>query len=227
MMRAKLGGDLVRPAVTRFATSFLTLASMHRHKQGLRSLFVSDDWHCNKLAASEEGKSAERIVLSIPFWNHLENCLKASQPILIALRIADGDETPAVPEVMAAMNTARMTIKESLKDKPQVLNEVLGYFDKRWETQMEQKLYGAALFLNPAKFFPIRENDRREATRLRSLFNDVLWKMVPDDDEQSIISKQADDYERSEGEAFSKALAIKDRNRKNPGKLFLFLFLLK
>lgn len=32
MMRAKLGGDLVRPAVTRFATSFLTLASMHRHK---------------------------------------------------------------------------------------------------------------------------------------------------------------------------------------------------
>lgn len=41
---------------------------------------------------------------------------------------------------------------------------------------------------------------------------------MPDDDEQSIISKQADDYERSEGEAFSKAIAIKDRNRKNPSK---------
>ena len=59
--------------------------------------------------------------------------MKASQSILIALRIADGDETPAVLEIMAAMDTTKKTIKESLKDKPQVLNDVLGYFDKRWE----------------------------------------------------------------------------------------------
>jgi hypothetical protein len=38
--------------------------------------------------------------------------------------------------------------------------------------------------------------------------------MMPNDDEQSIISKQADDYEKSEGEAFSRPLAIKDRDRK-------------
>ncbi|XP_042029544.1 uncharacterized protein LOC121776435 [Salvia splendens] len=40
--------------------------------------------------------------------------------------------------------------------------------------------------------------------------------MVPNDDEQCIISKQADDYEKSQGEAFSRPLAIKDRARKNP-----------
>lgn len=83
---------------------------------------------------------------------------------------------------------------------------------------MEQKLYGAALFLNPAKFFVLREENRREASRLRSMFNDVLWKMVTDDDEQGKISKQADDYERAEGDAFSKALALRDRDRKNPSK---------
>jgi hypothetical protein len=32
------------------------------------------------------------------------------------------------------------------------------------------------------------------------------------------LSKQADDYEKSEGEAFSRPLAVKDRDRKNPGK---------
>ncbi|CAD6264128.1 unnamed protein product [Miscanthus lutarioriparius] len=32
LMREKIGGDLVRPAVTRFATSYLTLASMHKNK---------------------------------------------------------------------------------------------------------------------------------------------------------------------------------------------------
>jgi hypothetical protein len=43
-------------------------------------------------------------------------------------------------------------------------------------------------------------------------------KMVSDDDEQSKISKQVDDYERSEGECFSKPGAIRDRDRKNPSK---------
>ncbi|WVZ78409.1 hypothetical protein U9M48_026122, partial [Paspalum notatum var. saurae] len=198
LMREKIGGDLVRAAVTRFATSFLTLASMHRHRQGLRSLFVSDEWHQNSLSKSPEGQLAENTVLSMAFWTRVENCIRASQPLLVALRIADGDETPAAPEIMAAMDVAKSTIKESLKGKPQLLNQVLSCYDKRWDTQMEQKLYGAALFLNPAKFFAIREDDKRRASRLRSMFNDVLWKMVIDEEEQKEISKQADDYERSE-----------------------------
>jgi hypothetical protein len=43
LMRQKIGGDLVRPVVTRFATSFLTLGRMHRHKQGLKNIVVSDE----------------------------------------------------------------------------------------------------------------------------------------------------------------------------------------
>jgi hypothetical protein len=35
--------------------------------------------------------------------------------------------------------------------------------------QMEQQLYGAALYLNPGKFFAIREKDRRQAGKLRTL----------------------------------------------------------
>jgi hypothetical protein len=35
LMRQKIGEELVRPAVTRFATSYLTLASMYKHKNGL------------------------------------------------------------------------------------------------------------------------------------------------------------------------------------------------
>ena len=224
-MRDKIGGDLVRPAVTRFATSFLTLASMHRHRNGLRALFVSEEWNKNSLASSSEGKQVVNIVLSMPFWNTMENCLRASQPLLIALRIADGDETPAAPEIMAAMDVAKNTIKESLKEKPSLLKEVLECYDKRWETQMEQKLYGAALFLNPGKYFDIREKDKRQAARLRSMFNDVFWKMVSDDDEQTQISKQADDYERSEGDCFSKPLAIRDRSKKNPSKFCVTIWL--
>jgi hypothetical protein len=112
----------------------------------------------------------------MPFWEKVENCLRASQPLLIALRIADGDETPAAPEIMAAMDVGKATIKESLKDKPRLQTDVLSCFEKRWENQMEQKLYGAALYLNPSKFFALRDKDRRQAARLRSMFNDVMWK---------------------------------------------------
>jgi hypothetical protein len=110
----------------------------------------------------------------------VENCLRASQPLLIALRIADGDETPAAPEIMATMDVVKATIKESLKDKPRLQADVLSCFKRRWENQMEQKLYGAALFLNPSKFFALRGKDRRQAARLRS-----MWKMINDDDEQT------------------------------------------
>jgi hypothetical protein len=36
---------------------------------------------------------------------------------------------------------------------------------------------GQHCFLNSNKFFEIRENNRRLATRLCSIFNDVLYKM--------------------------------------------------
>lgn len=45
--------------------------------------------HC--LDFSQEGRQVENIVLSMSFWNKLEWCLRASQPLLVALRIADGD----------------------------------------------------------------------------------------------------------------------------------------
>jgi hypothetical protein len=64
-------------------------------------------------------------------------CLRASQPLLVALRITYGDETPTTPKIMAAMDVAKTTIKESLKDKPSLLNEVLKYYDIQWENQME------------------------------------------------------------------------------------------
>ena len=148
--------------------------------------------------------------------------MRASQPLLVALRIADGDETPAAPEIMVAMEVAKTTIKDSLKARTDLLKEVMKRYDNRWENQMQQKLYGAALFLNPSKFFALREKDKRKAARLRIMFNEILYKIVADDSEQSKISRQADDYEQSEGEGFSMSLAIRDRDKKNPSKFWIF-----
>jgi hypothetical protein len=100
-------------------------------------LFVSYEWNGSKFSLLQEGVQAENIMLSVSFWQTLENYLWASQPLLIALRIADSDETPATLEIMAAMEKAKATIQESLKEKPRLLVEVISCFGKRWETQME------------------------------------------------------------------------------------------
>ena len=62
MMRQFTGQrELLRPAKTRFATSFLTLASLHRSKDNLRKMFVSDDWGNSRWARESKGKKSKRL----------------------------------------------------------------------------------------------------------------------------------------------------------------------
>jgi hypothetical protein len=70
------------------------------------------------------------------------------------LRIANWDKTPSSPEIMAAMDVAKSTIKEALKERKNVCP--------------------AALYFNPGKFLDIRDKDRRQAPRLRSMVKDVV-----------------------------------------------------
>jgi len=81
--------------------------------------------------------------------------------------------------------------------------------------------------LNPSKYFAIREKDRRQATRLRIMFNEVMWKMVSDDWGQNKISKQANDYERAEGNLLKARSNKRERERereRNPSKFCINVF---
>jgi hypothetical protein len=113
-MREKTGGmDLVRPGATWFATCFLTLKSLHKHRDALRGLFVSEVWNQNKLAKTEAVKNVSDIALAKVFWSTVEDCLRASAPLLIVLRAVDVDERPAMPEVATLMIFAKEKIKAS------------------------------------------------------------------------------------------------------------------
>jgi hypothetical protein len=197
-MRARTtnGADLVRAGATRFATNFLNLASMHKHKQALKELFVSDVWHNNKkLSTSPVGQKIQEDVRSISFWNSVETCMKVSLPLLRVLRIVDGDERPAMPNVMAAMDLAKEKIKAAIDDKPTLVKKVIKIVEDRWESQTGVKLYGAALFLNPSRFFDLKAKpeNARYCQKLRHMFNEVLMHMEPNDDKASLISRLADD----------------------------------
>nr|XP_045083750.1 uncharacterized protein LOC109738638 [Aegilops tauschii subsp. strangulata] len=134
-MRKATGGDLVRPAATRFATAILTLRSLVKNKAALRSLFTSDEWVGNKLAKTQVGLNVQEIILSTEWWSAIEDCLRASTPLLRVLRVADGDEKPAMPEIKALMIYAkeRLNLGFPQQNKQPLLKKILAIVDKRWE----------------------------------------------------------------------------------------------
>jgi hypothetical protein len=138
---------------------------------------------CKKLAKTTAGLNVQDIVLSAEWWHAAEDCIRVTSPLLRVLRIADGDELPAMPEISALMTAAKDKIRQAFpqQNKQGLLKMVMTIIDKRWETQMDHPLYGAALFLNPGKYFSIKESGDDELVgELKSCFNDVLVKMVAD-----------------------------------------------
>ncbi|CAD6213230.1 unnamed protein product [Miscanthus lutarioriparius] len=210
---------IARAKPTRFATSFLTLKSLHKHIDALKALFVSEEWLGNKLAKTAAGQEVHNIVLSMEFWNSVEDCLRASAPLLIVLRVVDGDERPAMPEVTALMNHAKEKIKLSFatENKKTLLKNIIKITEKRWVTQMDHPLYGAVLYLNPGRLHSlIQANDDATVGQLRGRFLDVLGRMVEDEEIRSKIDAQSLDYEGLRGDAFSNKLAKQNLQNLNP-----------
>jgi hypothetical protein len=212
------GKDPVAPATTRHSTTFLTLERMYKHRDVIKCLFTNEDWSMSKVSRTETGKSVREIVLNTTFWNGVEDCTKASEPLLVLLRMVYDADKPSMPEVFAGLDLAKKKIRDSFASNQGILKKLMDIVEQHWADQMKQKLYGAALFLNPNKFFDVKEKDLAYASSLREMFNDVIEKMIADDDD--LIAKvrdQADQYERAENSFGKKLLTLQDK-KKNPSK---------
>uniref|UniRef100_J3N7D6 DUF659 domain-containing protein n=1 Tax=Oryza brachyantha TaxID=4533 RepID=J3N7D6_ORYBR len=209
-MREKTGGnDLVRSTATRFAASFLTLKSMYKHKDILMFLFVFEAWVGNKLSRIKARQDVHDIALSMEFWNPIEECLRASAPLLIVLRVVDGDEKPIMLDVVTLMTHAKDKIKASfnVQSRNRLVKNIMDIIERRWMTQMDHPLLGAALYLNPGKFFKLVKEDDATIRHLRGSFLDVLGKTVEDEEVRDKINAQSINYECQIGDAFSTKMA--------------------
>ena len=83
---------------------------------------------------------------------------------------------------------------------------------------MDHPLYGAALFFNPGKYFSIKESGDDELVgELRSCFNDVLARMVPDANIRDKIDAAAVQYEARRG-PFANVMVHDNMTKRNPRK---------
>ncbi|KAG5528703.1 hypothetical protein RHGRI_029392 [Rhododendron griersonianum] len=145
--------DIVRPGVTRFATSFLTLQSLMEKKQELRAMFSSNAWGESKWAKSPKGKAAYATVMSQAFWNGVTLCLKVFGLSVMVLRLVDGDQKPSMGYVYGELTKAKEEIKAAYKQVETNYRPILDVIDGKAKGRLDSALHLTAYFLNPFYFF--------------------------------------------------------------------------
>jgi len=140
--------ELVRHAVTRFATSYLSLQRLHQEKGNLRKMFTSNEWSNNKLSKKAKGREATKIVLMLSFWNRVVFTLKVMAPLVHVLRLVDGERKAAIGYIYEAMEKAKEIIMKSFNNDESKYNDVFTIIDNRWSSQLHCPLHVASHFLN-------------------------------------------------------------------------------
>ena len=143
----------MRPGVTRFATSFLTLQSLVEKKEKLRSMVTSDAWGECKHSKSAKGKAAYFTVLSMSFWNGVTQCLKVFAPLVQVLRLVDGDRKPSMGFLYGELKQAKEEIKVAYKNVEANYRPILDIIDVKAKDRLDRPLHLAAYLLNPYYFF--------------------------------------------------------------------------
>ncbi|XP_045809898.1 uncharacterized protein LOC123904258 [Trifolium pratense] len=141
------GKELIRPAITRFATQFLQLESIVKEKQGLKAMFDSDEYKNSKYGKDKSGGAAyeaKKIVMSKEFWNKATEILKVFEPIVQVLKLVDGDVKPTMGFLYEAIDRAKQAIEKNCRYHA-YYNSII---DSRW-VFMHSDLHAAGYFLNP------------------------------------------------------------------------------
>jgi hypothetical protein len=117
MRRFTNNRELVHPAITRFATSFISLQSLLACMWEVKRMFLSDEWHGLSFSRKPEGEAICRLVsYQESFWAGVEEVCAISEPLVKVLRLVDGDK-PTMGYLYEAMDRAKEAICAYYDDK--------------------------------------------------------------------------------------------------------------
>ncbi|XP_052176679.1 uncharacterized protein LOC127790982 [Diospyros lotus] len=108
--------DLITPAVTRFATAYLTLGCLSELKGALMTMFISNSWKSSRFVSQQDGRRVQQTVLDSRFWKNMIHCLKAALPLVKVLRLVDSDEKPTMGFIYVEMDRAKEKIKANFNN---------------------------------------------------------------------------------------------------------------
>jgi len=178
LMRKHIGGrDIIRPAITRFATHFLTLQSMLSQHRNLQKMFSSDEWNQSNWSHKLEGKDLKKKVNEETFWRKAAEIVKLAEPLVKVLRLVDGERL-AMGFIYEAMDQAKEQIKRAYKDKVAKYGPIWAIIDERWNNQLHRPIHAAGYFLNPRYHYKAKATGalKRE---VRDGLIDCIDHMIP------------------------------------------------
>ncbi|KAL0923847.1 hypothetical protein M5K25_004626 [Dendrobium thyrsiflorum] len=177
LMRKFSKKEIIRPATTRFATSYLTLQSILDVRQPLEAMFTSTQWLNSAWGKKPEGKEVRRHILNNKFWATVTYAILSTRPLVQVLRLVDAEKKPAMGFIYNAMDEAKELIAHNLGGEEASYREIWDIIDARWEVQLHRHLHAAAYYLNPQFQYSERKSSNPEVKL--GLYH-CMERLIPD-----------------------------------------------
>ncbi|XP_057958978.1 uncharacterized protein LOC131151669 isoform X2 [Malania oleifera] len=213
LMKKEFTGELelLRPAITRHASSFATLENLLEHRISLKRMFQSNKWLLSRFSKSDEGREVEKIVLNATFWKKMHYVRKSVDPIMQVLQKVNSDEKLSMASIYNDMYRAKLAIRSIHNDDARKYGPFCSVIDIHWNSLLHHPLYMAAYFLNPS--FRYRP-DFIAPEVIRGL-NECIVRLEPDNARRVSASMQISDFNSAKAD-FGTELAISTRTELDP-----------
>ncbi|XP_062197328.1 uncharacterized protein LOC133900228 [Phragmites australis] len=168
MMKAAIGGELVRWNATRFGTNYLFLDSFLRRKDRFMQWMASSELQQSRYISSDIGRYAHSCLSSLPWWDNLKMVVDSVQPLYAFLRFADQDKVPTLSEVLLRYTIVKHEYESLYKNDRDSLDKYMAIVDRRMNDLANGTYMNAAAALNPRTHYaygtgPTLFEDLREA----------------------------------------------------------------
>ncbi|XP_054813463.1 uncharacterized protein LOC129314118 [Prosopis cineraria] len=197
-LRKRLGWkEIVRPGITKFATTFITLYSIYMHKHDLQALVTDKHFVDHKLSKTQAEVIVSAIILDNGFWGDCLEIVKVVSPLIKLLRIVDSDEKPSLFYVYEGMQRAKIEIKATFNNKKDYYKPYTSIIQARWDKHFKINFYVAAYLLNPTFLYDENFIHKR---RLMDEMLDVFESNESEEIDYIVMMKQLSLYRDQEEE---------------------------
>ncbi|GAV79934.1 LOW QUALITY PROTEIN: hypothetical protein CFOL_v3_23396, partial [Cephalotus follicularis] len=203
--------NLLRSAKTRFATSFITLSSLHQQRDNLKKVFAPWQLRSSKWEKDQLGKKETQVVLMSSFWNGIVYALKVTDLLFVHF-VWLMVRNPAMGYIFEAMDRAKAAIATSFQGKVDKYEEIYEIINIRWACQLHGLLHAAGNFLNPEYYC---DDCTIEQQRGDVFHEQCIQRLATNIEKQDKITKELTVYKTDEG-LCGMPVAIRHRKTKAP-----------
>lgn len=212
---------LIKPSKFKSAMPYLTLENMLLNGHKIRKMFVSPRWCYSRWSSTVEAKRVGNLVLSQSFWKGASMTVKATIPLVNALRLIIKAENPLVGYIYDTIDQVKETIRDfGFRNNESKYKPIWDVIDDIWDSHLHCHLHAAGCYLNPSYFYA---RDLCCDVEVMSGQRSCVSRLVRDPDIEKLIIEELKKYEQKQGD-FKEGSVVKERNGTSPGEILLDIF---